>query len=201
MQIISGKYRHRKLESRAGDTTRPILARVKVALFDRLQPELADARVADVFAGTGTIGLEALSRGAASVVFIENDRRAFELLQRNIAALQAEADCFCWQTDVDRCSFRPRGAERFLPFDVVFFDPPYLYAQRLKAGTMLYKSLARLAREGITAPEALLVFRCGSKTRFEMPPAWVLSQRLDYSSMEIHLFHKSTAQESPDAGA
>ncbi|HLJ10696.1 MAG TPA: RsmD family RNA methyltransferase, partial [Planctomycetaceae bacterium] len=72
MQIVSGKYRHRKLETNPGETTRPITARVKVALFDRLQPVLQQAKVADVFSGTGTIGLEALSRGAASVVFIES---------------------------------------------------------------------------------------------------------------------------------
>src|SRR6516165_10026496 len=76
MQIVAGKYRHRKLESSPGETTRPITARVKVALFDRLQPELQEARVADIFSGTGTIGLEALSRGAASIVFIESDREA-----------------------------------------------------------------------------------------------------------------------------
>src|SRR3979409_2037379 len=57
----------------------------------------------------------------------------------------------CWQTDASKGSFRPKGAERFLPYDVVFFDPPYLYTSRLKAGTMLYRSLERLAPgEGTT---------------------------------------------------
>jgi 16S rRNA (guanine(966)-N(2))-methyltransferase RsmD len=135
MQIVSGKYRHRKLESNPGETTRPITARVKVALFDRIQPELQDARVADIFAGTGTIGLEALSRGALSVVFVESDRPAFERLKRNVNALKAGDETMCWQTDASKCSFRPKGAERFLPYDVVFFDPPYIFTSRLKAGT------------------------------------------------------------------
>jgi len=190
MQIVSGKYRHRRLESNPGETTRPITARVKVALFDRLQPLLQDARVADVFAGTGTIGLEALSRGAASVVFIESDRRAFERLRRNIAALKAGAETLAWQTDASKCSFRPKGGERFLPYDLVFFDPPYLYTSRLTAGTMLYRSLERLAREEVTRLDALLVFRCASGTRFEVPPVWGLDRRLDYSSMQVHLFRK-----------
>jgi 16S rRNA (guanine966-N2)-methyltransferase len=191
MQIVSGKYRHRKLESNPGETTRPITARVKVALFDRLQPDLQGARVADIFSGTGTIGLEALSRGASSVVFIESDRHAFERLKRNVAALKAHDETMCWQTDASKCSFRPKGAERFLTFDVVFFDPPYLFTSRLKSGTMLYRSLERLARDEVTAPGALLVFRCARGTRFEMPPAWHPDRRLDYSSMEVHLFRKN----------
>lgn len=191
MQIVSGKYRHRKLETSPGETTRPITARVKVALFDRLQPHLADARVADIFAGTGTIGLEALSRGAARVVFIENDRVAFELLRRNVAALGAQDETICWPADASKCSFRPNGGAQFLPYDVVFFDPPYVYARRLTAGTMLYRSLERLAREGITAPDALLVFRCARKTPLEVPPVWQLEQVLNYAGMDVHLFRKS----------
>lgn len=198
MQIVSGKYRHRILESSPGETTRPITARVKVALFDRLQPDLQEARVADIFAGTGTIGLEALSRGAASVVFVENDRQAFERLRRNVAALRAEQETICWQADASKCSFRPKGGERFLPYDVVFFDPPYLYTSRISAGTMLYRSLERLARHDITSPGALLVFRCASKTRFEVPAVWQPDRRLDYSSMEVHLFRKRP-QPPPDA--
>jgi len=201
MQIVAGKYRHRKLESNPGETTRPITARVKVALFDRLQPELQEARVADVFSGTGTIGLEALSRGAASVVFIESDREAVERLRRNVAALKAQDETMCWQTDASKCSFRPKGAERFLPFDVVFFDPPYLYASRLKSGTMLYRSLERLARDEVTSPQALLVFRCAAKTTFEIPPVWQSERRLDYSSMEVHLFRKSPVQTNPSPGS
>src|SRR5579872_6224852 len=198
MQIVSGKYRHRKLESNPGETTRPITARVKVALFDRLQPELQDARVADIFAGAGTIGLEALSRGAASVVFIESDREAVERLRRNVAALKAQDETMCWQTDASKCSFRPKGAERFLPFDVVFFDPPYLYASRLKSGTMLYRSLERLARDEVTSRESLLVFRCATDTVFEMPAIWQPDRRLEFSSMEVHLFRKAPAVPAPE---
>ncbi|MGQ0635134.1 MAG: 16S rRNA (guanine(966)-N(2))-methyltransferase RsmD [Planctomycetaceae bacterium] len=191
MRIVSGKYRHRKLQSNPGEVTRPITARVKTALFDRLQPLLADARVADVFAGTGTIGLEALSRGASSVVFIESDNQAVELLRRNIGSLEAESVTLCWQTDASKCSFRPHGGERFLPFDVVFFDPPYQYTGRIRPGTMLYRSLERLARDEITAPEALLVFRCARKTKFDVPACWARDRVLSYNSMEVHLFRKS----------
>jgi 16S rRNA (guanine966-N2)-methyltransferase len=200
MQIVSGKYRHRKIETSPGQMTRPITARVKVALFDRLQPVLQEARVADIFAGTGTQGFEALSRGARSVVFIENDRKAFELLRRNVDALQAGDDVLCWRVAAEKCSFLPRGGERFLPFDVIFFDPPYRYVERMHEGTMLYKALSRLARDSISAPKALLVLRCARKTEFEMPPAWELERLLEFSTMEVHLFRKSApAAEALDA--
>lgn len=192
MQIISGKYRHRKLQSSPGETTRPITARVKVALFDRLEPLLQEARIADVFSGTGTIGFEALSRGARSVVFIESDRVAFELLRRNVAALRAEPETVCWQTDASKCSFRPKGAEDFLPYDVIFFDPPYRFVSRMKEGTMLYRSLERLARDDVSTTDAHLVLRCGRKTELVVPPVWRLLQTLPYSSMEVHLFQKET---------
>lgn len=194
MQIVSGKYRHRKLLTNPGQTTRPITARVKVALFDRLQHEFPDARVADVFAGTGTLGLEALSRGAESVMFVESDRTAFDLLRQNIATLRAEDETFCWCTDASKSSFRPKGAERFLPLNVVFFDPPYLHTRRMKAGTMLFQSLKRLARDGITVPGALLVLRCARQTLFDVPHVWQPDRTLNFSSMDIHLFRREAAE-------
>lgn len=196
MQIVAGKYRHRKLESSPGETTRPITARVKVALFDRLQPLFEGARVADIFSGTGTIGLEALSRGAQSVVFFENDRVAFELLKKNVASLGAEHETLCWRTDASKCSFRPKGegSEAFLPFDILFFDPPYKYAGRIQPGNMLYRSLERLARPGITTPDVLLVFRCEQQTELNLPTVWQPDSVLNYSSMEVHLFRKNLAE-------
>lgn len=191
MQIVAGRFRHRKLETNPGDTTRPILTRVKVALFDLLQPLFAGARVADIYSGTGTIGLEALSRGAARVTFIEADRKAFELLRKNVAKLRVDEETFCWQTDVTKCSFRPKNSAGFLPFEIVFFDPPYAHTSKLAPGTMLYRALQRLARDGITTPGALLVLRCDTDTKFQMPDVWHLEETLDYSSMTVHLFRRT----------
>lgn len=190
MNIVSGKYRHRKLLTNPGQITRPITARVKVALFDKLQPLLEGKRIADIFAGTGTLGFESLSRGAQSVVFIENDRVAFELLQKNVATLRVEEETLCWRTDASKSSFRPQGAEQFLPFEVIFFDPPYLHTERLRKGTMLYKSLQRLARADISAADAILLLRCERHTEFDVPDEWHLDHTLEFSSMHIHLFRK-----------
>lgn len=196
MQIVAGRFRHRKLLTPPGQNTRPILSRVKVSLFDRLQPELRDARIADIFAGTGVIGLEALSRGASRVVFIEKDPRAAAILRENIRSLGVESETLCWATDVDRCSFRPKGTEGFLPFDVVFLDPPYPVTRKLLPGHMLHRALGRLARDEITVPGALLVLRCAKGTHFDMPVVWQRDKLLDYSCMEVHLFRRAALGDS-----
>ena len=193
MRIVSGKYRRRKLHTNPGLVTRPILDRVKEVLFEFLGRELAGKRFADVFAGTGTIGLEALSRGAAGVVFIENDRRAHQLLQKNVEMLGVEEQTLCWRADVLRCSFRPKGVDRFLPYDVVFFDPPYRMIPGLQTGSAFYKSLERLARESVTSPEALLLLRTPEQAEFQCPPVWQFDCKMEPSSMEIHWFRKQPA--------
>jgi len=191
VRIVSGKYRRRKLHTNPGLVTRPILDRVKEVLFEFLGRELAGKRVADIFAGTGTIGLEALSRGAASVIFIENDRRAYQLLQKNVAMLNVEEQTLCWRTDVLRCSFHPKGVDQFLPYDIVFFDPPYRMIPGLKAGLALYKSLERLARDAVTSPDALLLLRTPEQAQFERPPVWQFDRKMEQASMEIHWLRKS----------
>src|SRR3954447_26892385 len=90
MRIIAGEFRGRKLLPPEGQVTRPVTDRVKQSLFDILTPMLPDARVYDCFAGTGSMGLECLSRGAASVVFFEADRSAVARLGQNIAPLGVE---------------------------------------------------------------------------------------------------------------
>src|SRR4051812_2139255 len=88
MRIISGKFRGHTLVSPPGDTTRPITDRAKQSLFDALQECFVDANVLDCFSGTGSMGLECLSRGAAKVFFIERDRAALRALKQNLADMQ-----------------------------------------------------------------------------------------------------------------
>lgn len=119
MRIIAGRWRGRTLISPPGDATRPTADRTREALFSMLTSRLGsfeDLRVADIFAGTGALGLEALSRGAAHCSFVERDRDALAALKANIAKLGATG------TDV-----RAQTAESFAggPFDLVLMDPPY----------------------------------------------------------------------------
>jgi 16S rRNA (guanine966-N2)-methyltransferase len=197
VRIIAGKFRRRKLRTRPGLVTRPITDRVKETLFELLGDSLLDARVADVFAGTGTLGLEALSRGAASVVFIESDRRAQELLRENVAVLDATDQTLCWHADVLRTSFRPKGVPDFLPYDLVFFDPPFRMIPELRAGSPLYRSMERLARAGVTGANTLLLLRTPADAEFEMPPAWRCERRLEFSGMEIYWYARTADANEP----
>ena len=99
MRIITGRFKRRKLLTNPGLVTRPISDRVKQSVFQFIEELIPNARVADVFAGTGTLGLESLSRGAGRAVFIEQDRKACELLRKNVQTLCSDDEAFCWQTD------------------------------------------------------------------------------------------------------
>ncbi|MEM6562518.1 MAG: 16S rRNA (guanine(966)-N(2))-methyltransferase RsmD [Planctomycetota bacterium] len=124
MRIIAGEHRGRKLLGPASDATRPITDRIKQRIFDRLDAagRINGAEVLDVFAGTGSFGLEALSRGATHVLFFERDRSAIERLRKNITAVDGVARCTVVDGDVF-AHFMQRRLPR--PADLVFFDPPY----------------------------------------------------------------------------
>jgi 16S rRNA (guanine966-N2)-methyltransferase len=190
LRIVAGKFRRRKLLTNPGLQTRPLTDRVKETLFEHLESELIGKRVADVFAGTGTIGLEALSRGAASVVFLESDRRALELLRRNVEMLNVEDVTLCWKADVLRTSFRTKGVPHLVPFDVVFFDPPYRMVADLKPESTFYKSVERLAREGVTSPSAWLVLRTPDDATYTLPECWRHHHTFEFSTMHVHLHRK-----------
>ncbi len=150
MRIIAGQWRGRALSAPPGDTTRPTADRVKQALFDRLlhapwagRVVLEGASVLDVFAGTGALGLEALSRSAADAAFIEHDRAALAVLRANIAACGATERCRVVAADATR---PPPGR----PATLVFMDPPY--ATDLAAPT-----LRALHGANWLAPHALLL--------------------------------------------
>lgn len=125
MRIIAGEHRGRRLEAPKGQGTRPTTDRVRESLMSALisaRDGLDDAVVLDAFAGSGALGLEALSRGAASAVFCERDREAAAVIERNIAAMKlAPTEARLVRTDVLK---RGVPAQKD-PFDLVFLDPPY----------------------------------------------------------------------------
>ncbi len=201
MRIIRGRFGRRKLLSNPGDTTRPITDKVKESLFEYLEDELQGARVADIFSGTGTIGLESLSRGANSIVFFERDRKAVELLRKNVATLKVEDETLCWATDVMKTSFRPKNCDGMTPFDIAFFDPPYKMVPDIVPGKLLFKSLERLGREDVTSDDALLVFRTPSRAVFQLPEVWQFERRIDYSRMEVHWFRRRSSSPGDEVTA
>jgi 16S rRNA (guanine966-N2)-methyltransferase len=123
VRIIAGAYKGRRLATPRGERTRPTADQVRIALLDTLMPWLPEARVLDLFAGGGGVGLEALSRGAAHATFVERDARAVQALRANVTALGVERAARIVRDDVRRAlqTLRRDGGR----FDVVFLDPPY----------------------------------------------------------------------------
>lgn len=123
MRIVAGSLKGRRLDGPTWDGLRPTSDSLRETLFNVLGPTLAGARVMDAFAGTGAVGIEALSRGAAHVTFVEKDPRAITLLKRNIAHVGVENACAIIRDD-----FMTSRAQRIDPetrYDLVFLDPPY----------------------------------------------------------------------------
>ncbi|HEU4368031.1 MAG TPA: 16S rRNA (guanine(966)-N(2))-methyltransferase RsmD [Methylomirabilota bacterium] len=148
MRIIAGALKGRRLVTPRGAVTRPTADQVRIALMDTLAPRLGGARVLDLFAGAGGVGLEALSRGAAHVTLVERDARAVAALRDNVATLGVGALARVRRGDVLReIPALYRAGERF---DVVFLDPPY------DAG-LVEETLAALGGGGLLLAEAWVI--------------------------------------------
>ncbi len=164
-RIIAGRYGGRRLAVPPGTGTRPTTDRVREALFSALeaQVDLAGAGFLDLYAGSGAVGLEAASRGAARVLLVESDPAAARVLRANIATLGAGAVAAPATGPVAEvlAGSPPGGA----PFDVVFADPPYDLAEPEVTGV-----LAALAGWGWLAPDAVIVLE---RPRRGPEPAWV----------------------------
>lgn len=130
MRVIAGTFRSRILKSLKGLALRPTSDRLRETLFNVLGPNVAGARFVDLFAGTGAIGIEALSRGAAEVVFIENHKPAVALIRKNLDSLGIRSGFTLIPLDVLRgletLASKAKGAKS--GFDVIFLDPPYAAA-------------------------------------------------------------------------
>jgi 16S rRNA (guanine(966)-N(2))-methyltransferase RsmD len=179
MRIIAGEFRSRPILAPKGDTTRPITDRVKQSLFDILTPHIEGARVYDCFAGTGSMGLECLSRGAGHVTFFESDRSAVALLRKNIAHL----DVGDRSTVVDRDLFKWfETSELKNAVDLVFLDPPYRFL------TERPEDLRRVASRlsGSLSNEGIVVFRHDANDALSLAPLKRLDQR-GYGGMTIEL--------------
>lgn len=123
MRVIAGRLRSRALHAPKGDGTRPTSDRVKEAMFSMLESRaaLAEVNMLDLYAGSGALGIEALSRGAAHAVFVENEANALRALRQNLTALSLQSQALVLQGDVGKAAARV-GAQRF---QLVLMDPPY----------------------------------------------------------------------------
>src|ERR671927_514397 len=125
MRVIAGRYKGRRLKTPTWEGLRPTSDKLRETLFNILMPRIEGARVLDGYAGTGAIGIEALSRGAAHVTFIERDRRASALIASNLAHCGLEGGYVIIRASLAGALDRLRAAPVFVPFDIVLLDPPY----------------------------------------------------------------------------
>lgn len=146
VRIIAGKARGRKLIPPATMETRPTLDRVKESMFSMIQNYIPDAVVVDVFAGTGSLGLEAASRGAKEVYLVDRSKEAFSLLKQNIENLKFEDTCYALNKD----SYEALRylSDRNKLFDVIFVDPPYCREMIPEAIKIIYDKKI-LSKDGI----------------------------------------------------
>lgn len=150
MRIIAGSKRGTLLAAPQGRNTRPTLDRVKESLFGILQFDIPGATVLDLFAGSGALGLEALSRGASLAVFCDHDRQSLTAVKQNIEKLGFAARCVVYAADYQTALQRAEAAGHV--FDVVFLDPPYASGYALQAmDTILARGL--LKKDGVAVIE------------------------------------------------
>ena len=154
MRIVAGEFRGRPLSTPAGGATRPTAARAREALFSILA-DVSDARVLDLYAGSGALGLEALSRGAQRLVLVESSKAAQQAIRENLGALGVEARATLLPL---RAEAALKALERLGPFSLVFADPPWADAQAALG------VLEKLAASSLLDPAARLVLEHAART-------------------------------------
>jgi 16S rRNA (guanine(966)-N(2))-methyltransferase RsmD len=160
MRVIAGLYRSRLLSSPPGTTTRPTSDRLRETLFNILAPRLEGCRFVDLYAGTGAVGIEALSRGAAWVFFAENAAPALKSLRANLTSLKISG----------KYSLEDRGVPQLLqklspPIDVIYLDPPY---EDEAAYTQTLGYLGSAGAQRILTAESLIVVEHATRAKFKL---------------------------------
>lgn len=184
MRVITGSARGRRLKSLEGLETRPTADRVKEGVFNIIQFDLEGRRVLDLFAGTGQMGIEALSRGAAKAVFVEQRRDAAELVRDNLKTTQLSdrANVVCG----DALAYLAGAKEKF---DIIFIDPPY-------AAKLWDAALDAISRFDILSNHGIIV--CESPMEQEMPepePPYFLHRTYRYGRIKVTTYHREEGRE------
>ena len=181
MRITGGKFGGRNLKVPKSEAIRPTQDRVREALFSMLQAEVPGSRFLDLFAGSGAVGLEALSRGAASVTLVESSRRHLATLKENVSALGCEAAVVL--ADVYRYLAGYAGAG----FTIGFADPPYALGEERGYAAVL----RTLAERGVIVPGGLFVAEMTAGQRAEETPGWELLRDRTYGKTRLCVWRRA----------
>ncbi|MGD9817046.1 MAG: 16S rRNA (guanine(966)-N(2))-methyltransferase RsmD [Hyphomonadaceae bacterium] len=180
MRIVGGRFKGREIAAPPGRDTRPTGDRAREAVFNILAhavwaPGLEGRRVLDLFAGSGALGLEALSRGAAFALFVETDAAARGTIRDNVEALGLFGATRIHRRDATDLGVKPAGLGA--PFDLVFLDPPY-------GKGLGERALARLKEGDWIASDALVVFECGAEES-PVTPGYTLLDTRAYGAAKV----------------
>jgi len=183
MRVITGNARGRKLKELPGRDTRPTTDKVKEAIFNIVQFDIEGRRVLDLFAGTGQLGIEALSRGAASCVFVDQSRQAAALVRDNLAHTRLEGQV----VQADALDFLRQTRDKF---DLIFLDPPY-------ASGLLERALTAIASVDIVSEGGIIVCECAAGTPLPALDAPCRKQERDYryGRIQISIYRRESARQ------
>ncbi|MEK9672355.1 MAG: 16S rRNA (guanine(966)-N(2))-methyltransferase RsmD [Rhodospirillaceae bacterium] len=186
MRIVGGKYRGKKLRAPEGRDLRPTSDRARQAIFNILAHgkaayDLDGIRVIDLFCGTGAMGLEAISRGAAGGVFIDRDPAALKLVKENAASMGVWRDCLVLGLDGTKLPPPPRAAHA--PVDIAFIDPPY-------GEGLAEPALLALQGKGWLKPGGLAVVEVGAAEDLAVPPAYETSDERTYGAAKVYFLKR-----------
>lgn len=184
MRIIAGTKRGQPIAAPKGRDTRPTLDRVKESLFGIIQFDIAGKTVLDLFAGSGNLGLEALSRGAEHAVFNDAARESIAAVRANVAKLGFSEQATVYALDY-RAAIQAAARAGFR-FGLVFLDPPY------RAG-LLEEALTALAEAGVLAPGCLIISEHAAALPPETPRGFVLADRRKYGIAGLSIFKEDRA--------
>jgi len=176
MRIIAGKFRSRSLK--AGENFRPTTDRTRETLFNILQAEIEDSTFVDAFAGSGSVGIEALSRSAKHVYFIESNPKALRVLEQNVLSCCERESWRIFTTDVWKAlDIIPKEVE------ILYFDPPYEFQK--------YSKL--LSHAGTNFPHALIIMEHSSRKKIEIAPGFGLIRTVRIGETELAFYRKLQA--------
>ncbi|MBT7583174.1 MAG: 16S rRNA (guanine(966)-N(2))-methyltransferase RsmD [Kordiimonadaceae bacterium] len=178
MRIIGGKYRGKKLIPPDGERIRPTTDRMRETLFNMLEhgsgPGIRGSKILDLFAGTGALGIEALSRSAAHVTFIDNDPRSMKLIKQNTALIQKPENTTYLTTDSKKIN------KALGPFDIIFIDPPYNKA-------MIVPVLTNIHEQELLSQNGNIIIEYPSSENIEIPDYFseIKSKKMGEASFSI----------------
>lgn len=185
MRVITGTARGRRLNELKGYETRPTTDKVKEGIFSAIQFDVEGSRVLDLFAGTGQLGIEALSRGAASAVFVDKRADAVKLVRDNLALCQLSdrAQVICADGMAHLAAVRSK-------YDLIFLDPPY-------EADLLERAIAHIAKFDILAPHGIIVAESPEDKRLPALSApYGVYREYRYGKIKVTIYHRSGEDEA-----